>query len=48
LIGVISGVLSPLLDPLLNPLLSNVLGANLAQTAVGARLNCSSGAELVY
>jgi uncharacterized membrane protein len=48
LIGVISGVLSPLLDPLLNTLLSNVLGANLAQTEVGARLNCSSGAELVY
>ena len=48
LIGIISGVLSPLLDPLLNTLLSNVLGANLAQTEVGGRLSCSSGAELVY
>lgn len=48
LTGIISGVLSPLLDPLLNTLLSNVLGVNLAQTEVGARLSCSSGAELVY
>lgn len=48
LMSVVSGVLSPLLDPLLNTLLSNVLGANLAQTEVGGRLSCSSGAELVY
>jgi uncharacterized membrane protein len=48
LMGIISGVLSPLLDPLVNTLLSNVLGANLAQTEVGARLTCSSGAQLVY
>jgi len=48
LIGIISGALSPLIDPLLNTLLSNVLGANLAQTEVGGRLSCSSGAELVY
>lgn len=48
LIGIVSKILAPLLDPLLNTLLSNVLGANLAQTEVGGRLSCSSGAELVY
>jgi hypothetical protein len=46
--GIVSGVLTPLLDPLLNTLLSNVLGANLAQTEVGARLSCMKSAELVY
>jgi hypothetical protein len=29
-------------------LLSDMLGANLGQTEVGARLSCSKGAELVY
>jgi len=48
LIGIIKGVLSPLIDPLLNTLLSNVLGANVAQTEVGGRLTCASGAVLVY
>ncbi|MFV0677172.1 TadG family pilus assembly protein [Variovorax sp. tm] len=48
LVGIVGGVLSKLLDPLVNTLLSNVLGANLAQTEVGARMTCSSGAQLVY
>ncbi|SFP98791.1 pilus assembly protein TadG-related protein [Variovorax sp. 770b2] len=46
--GVISNVLTPLLGTLVDSLLSDVLGANLAQTEVGARLTCAGGAELVY
>lgn len=45
---VVSDALSPLLDPLLTTLLRDVLGTNLGQTEVGARLSCSKGAELVY
>jgi len=43
----IQTLLSPLLDPVLNFLMT-YLGINLAQTDVGARLTCASGAELVY
>jgi uncharacterized membrane protein len=43
----IQTLLSPLLDPVLN-FLTTYLGINLAQTDVGARLTCASGAELVY
>ncbi|RYF44296.1 MAG: hypothetical protein EOO25_00170 [Comamonadaceae bacterium] len=46
--GVVSAALAPLLDPLLNTLIRDTLGINLAQTEVGARMNCASGAELVY
>lgn len=46
--GVISSVLTPLIGTLVDSLLSDVLGANLAQTEVGARLTCVGGAELVY
>lgn len=48
LANIISSLLSPLLDPLLNTLLGPLLGINLAETEVGARLSCSSGAELVF
>lgn len=40
-------VLSPLLDPVLNGLLQ-LLGANLTETGVSARLTCGGGSELVY
>lgn len=40
-------VLAPLLDPVLNGLLS-LLGANLTESGVSARLTCGGGAELVY
>lgn len=42
----VATVLSPLLDPLVNTLL-NTLGVTLAQTDVGARMTCNSGATLV-
>lgn len=44
----VSNLLSPLLDPLLNTLLGPLLGIDLAETEVGGRLSCSSGAELVF
>ena len=43
----IKGVLAPLLDPLLTKLLQT-LGIDLNEAAVGARLSCQQGAELVY
>lgn len=45
--GIISGLLSPLLDPLVNVLLK-VLGIDLAQTEVGARMTCGAHPELVF
>lgn len=44
---VVKTALAPLLDPTINGLL-NLLGIDLAQTEVGARLSCNRGAELVY
>lgn len=44
----VNTLLSPLLDPLLNALLKDVLGVNLAETEVGARLSCNRAVELVY
>ncbi len=46
--NVLSSVLSPLLDGLLNSVVNDLLGVNLAQTEVGAQLNCTEGAALVY
>jgi len=47
LVGALVGtVLSPLLDPILNALF-DVLGLNLAEAEVGAKLSCLSGAVLV-
>jgi len=45
--GIVQGLLSPLLDPLVNVLLK-ALGIDLAQTGVGAQLNCGLQAQLVY
>lgn len=45
--GVVKSVLAPLVDPLLAKVLQT-LGIALNDTAVGARLSCSAGAELVY
>jgi uncharacterized membrane protein len=44
---VITNALAPLLDPAVNTLL-NLLGIDLAQAEVGARLSCQGGAQLVY
>jgi uncharacterized membrane protein len=44
---VIKNALGPLLDPTVNALL-DLLGIDLAQAEVGARLSCHRGAELVY
>jgi uncharacterized membrane protein len=44
---VIKNALGPLLDPTVNALL-DLLGIDLAQADVGARLSCNRGAELVY
>ncbi|KLN54858.1 hypothetical protein VPARA_41630 [Variovorax paradoxus] len=44
---VITNALGPLLDPVVNVLL-DLLGIDLAQAEVGARLSCNRGAELVY
>lgn len=44
---VIRNALAPLLDPTVNALL-DLLGIDLAQAEVGARLSCHRGAELVY
>lgn len=44
---ILKDALRPLLDPLANTLL-DMLGINLAQAEVGARLSCNRGAELVY
>ncbi|MDQ0044889.1 TadG family pilus assembly protein [Variovorax boronicumulans] len=43
----IRDALAPLLDPALNTLL-DLLGIDLAQAEIGARLSCNRGAELVY
>jgi hypothetical protein len=45
--AVIKNALGPLLDPTVNALL-DLLGIDLAQAEVGARLSCNRGAELVY
>ena len=44
---VVTNALGPLLDPTVNALL-NLLGIDLAQAQVGARLSCNRGAQLVY
>lgn len=44
---VVKNALGPLLDPTVNALL-NLLGIDLAQAEVGARLSCNRGVELVY
>jgi uncharacterized membrane protein len=44
---VITNALGPLLNPAINVLL-DLLGIDLAQAEVGARLSCNRGAELVY
>ncbi|MDP9605945.1 UNVERIFIED_ORG: putative membrane protein [Variovorax paradoxus] len=44
---VVTNALGPLLDPAVNALL-NLLGIDLAQAEVGARLSCNRGAQLVY
>ena len=44
---VVTNALGPLLDPTVNALL-NLLGIDLAQAEVGARLSCNRGAQLVY
>jgi len=43
----VTNALGPLLDPAVNALL-NLLGIDLAQAQVGARLSCNRGAQLVY
>lgn len=44
---VITNALGPLLDPAVNALL-DLLGIDLAQAEIGARLSCNRGVELVY
>ncbi|MCR6479717.1 pilus assembly protein TadG-related protein [Variovorax sp. ZS18.2.2] len=44
---IVTNALGPLLDPTVNALL-DLLGIDLAQAEVGARMSCNRGAELVY